>query len=71
MQHVEEEARQESRPKMRYDLSVEGRRGDVMHIYFDMSGAYMVNCRIFINNLNNEFDRCKWTKGGGTRWIGG
>ena len=59
VQYVEEEARQESRPTMRFDPSVEDRRCDVMHIDFDMSGASIVDCRVFINNLNNEFDRRK------------
>ena len=56
---------------MRFDPSVEDRRGDAMHNDFDLSNTAMVDRRVFMNNLNNEFDRRNWEKvcgGGGGRW---
>ena len=54
---------------MGFDPSVEDRRGDAVHNDFDLSNTAMVDRRVFMNNLNNEFDRRNWGKVcGGGRW---
>ena len=60
-------------PTIRFDSSVEDRRGDAMHITVDTRGATMADHCVFVKKLNNKVDRRKWSNVGvvGGRRKGG